>query len=59
MRTGEFEQALQYDPNTSSWLKEQFERTKQRDPVDALKDAEALVSALKARIKLLVEDNLL
>ncbi|WP_339145234.1 hypothetical protein [Pseudoalteromonas galatheae] len=57
MRIGELEQALQHDPNTSYWLKEQFKVTKERDPVDALNDAEALVSALKSRIKLLAEEQ--
>ncbi len=56
MRTGEFEQALQHDPSTSFWLKEQFEKTKERDPVDALNDAEALVSALTHRLKLLADE---
>lgn len=57
MRIGELEQALQHDPSTSYWLKEQFKVTKERDPVDALNDAEALVSALKARIKLSAEEQ--
>lgn len=49
---GEFEKALLGDTNTSQWLLEQFEATKKRDPIDALKDAESLVSVLKARLKL-------
>ncbi|HBD2603742.1 hypothetical protein [Enterobacter kobei] len=57
MRIGEFEQALKHDPSTSYWLKEQFEVTKERDPVDALNDAEALVSALKTRLKLLADEH--
>lgn len=57
MRIGELEQALQHDPSASYWLKEQFKVTKERDPVDALNDAEALVSALKARIKLSAEEQ--
>lgn len=56
VRKGEFEQALTNDPNTSHWLKEQFEKTAERDPVDALNDAEALVSALRTRLKLLAEE---
>ncbi|MBD1389456.1 hypothetical protein IC617_08455 [Neiella sp. HB171785] len=55
MKTSEFEQAIAYDPSTSYWLKEQLDVTKQRDPVDALNDAEALVTALKARLTLLTE----
>lgn len=57
MLIGEFEQALQYDPSTSFWLKEQFKLTKERDPVDALNDAESLVSALKSRLKLLADEQ--
>ncbi|WP_164732784.1 hypothetical protein [Vibrio anguillarum] len=52
MKISEFEQALQFDPSTSHWLKEQLKQTKSRDPVDALNDAEALVIALEARLKL-------
>ena len=58
MRIGEAEKVLQCDPSTSYWLKEQFLGTKKRDPVDALKDAEALVSALKIRLSLLAEENI-
>lgn len=57
MKIGEFEHALANDPATSFWLKEQFEATKKRDPVDALRDAETLVFALKARVNLLVEEQ--
>jgi|TARA_B100001059_G_scaffold22416_1_gene17943 hypothetical protein len=57
MLIGEFEQALKHDPSTSFWLKKQFEATKERDPVDALNDAEALVCALKARLKLLANEQ--
>ncbi|MFT5715948.1 MAG: hypothetical protein ACI9T7_000121 [Oleiphilaceae bacterium] len=57
MRIGEIEQVLQCDSSTSYWLKEQFLSTKKRDPVDALKDAEVLVSALKIRLSLLDEEN--
>jgi len=56
MLKGEFEQALANDPSTSHWLKEQFEETAERDPVDALNDAEALVSALRTRLELLAEE---
>jgi len=57
MKTGEREQALADDPSTSYWLKEQIGKTKQRDPVDALRDAETLVRILKARINLLIEEQ--
>lgn len=57
IKTGKFEQALNNDPSTSFWLKKQFDETKHRDPVDALKDAEILVYALKSRLQLLVEDE--
>ncbi|MBW8191308.1 hypothetical protein K0504_09690 [Neiella marina] len=52
MKIGEFEQAIANDPSTSFWLKEQLEATKHRDPVDALDDAESLVSALKSRLNM-------
>lgn len=55
MQISELEQALQNDPSTSFWIKEQFKVTKERDPVDALNDAEALVLVLKARLALLDE----
>tara|TARA_Y100001970_G_scaffold294258_1_gene449317 strand:+ start:15202 stop:15393 length:192 start_codon:yes stop_codon:yes gene_type:complete len=55
MKISEFEQAVQFDPSTSYWLKEQLAVTKGRDPVDALNDAEALVTALKGRLVLLTE----
>ena len=55
MRISEFEQAVQHDPSTSRWLKQQLSITKERDPVDALHDAETLVTALKGRLKLLAE----
>jgi hypothetical protein len=55
MRIGEIKQVSQCDTSTSYWLKEQLESTKKRDPVDALNDAEVLVSALKIRLSLLTE----
>lgn len=55
MKISEFEQAVQYDPSTSYWLKEQLAVTKERDVVDALNDAQALVTALKGRLALLTE----
>lgn len=57
MRTSEFEQAIQFDPSASFWLKEQLNVTKERDPVDALNDAEALVIVLKARLEPLAGGN--
>lgn len=56
MKVSEFEQAVQYDPSNSNWLKEQLAKTKTRDPVDALNDAESLVIALKGRLRLLAEE---
>lgn len=44
------EQALLDDPATSNWLKQQIASTAQRDPVDALNDAEVLVNVLNARL---------
>ncbi|MEH6454677.1 MAG: hypothetical protein V7749_00015 [Cocleimonas sp.] len=58
MKVDKFEYALACNPSTSYWLKEQFKITKNRDPVDALNDAEALVSALKARLKVLEKSHL-
>ncbi|TNC79329.1 MAG: hypothetical protein C9356_19720 [Oleiphilus sp.] len=55
MRVSEFEAAIQDDPSTSYWLKEQLASTKQRDPIDALNDAESLVRALKGRLIMLAE----
>ncbi len=51
----EFEQSLAFDPSTSNWLKDQFQVTQQSDPVDALFDAQTLVTALKARVKAIEE----
>jgi|TARA_B100001059_G_scaffold22416_1_gene17938 hypothetical protein len=48
---------MKHDPSTSFWLKKQFEATKERDSVNALIDAEALVSALKARLRLLANEQ--
>lgn len=53
MRTSELEETLEHDPATSYWLKNQFQETKKRDPIDALNDAETLVAALKARVDVL------
>ncbi|AIW22497.1 hypothetical protein F0267_28295 [Vibrio coralliilyticus] len=38
------------DPACSFWIKKQLEATKQRDPIDALNDAELLVAILKQRL---------
>ncbi len=57
VKVGEREQALANDPSTSFWLKEQFEATKKRDPIDALKDAQTLVAALKARLAITIDDT--
>ncbi|MDC5870232.1 hypothetical protein OPW39_15600 [Vibrio europaeus] len=50
------ERELVNDPSTSFWLKEQFELTKKRDLIDALSDAEILVSVLKSRVNLLLSN---
>jgi len=39
------------DPTISYWLKEQLEIAQKRDPLDALNDAEMLVSILKEKFK--------
>lgn len=51
MKTNNLEQTLLSDPSTSNWLKEQLDLTKKRDPVDALNDAEVLVTVLESRLK--------
>jgi hypothetical protein len=53
----DLEHNIQNDPSTSFWLHEQLRRTKERDPVDALNDAETLVSVLKNRLKKLEVTN--
>ncbi|ENL3888464.1 hypothetical protein [Vibrio cholerae] len=50
MKTNNLEQTLLSDPSTSNWLKEQLDLTKNRDPVDALNDAEVLVTVLESRL---------
>ncbi|MDC5870529.1 hypothetical protein OPW39_17125 [Vibrio europaeus] len=57
MKVSERERELVNDPSTSFWLKEQFELTKKRDLIDALSDAEILVSILKSRVNLLLSDE--
>lgn len=42
-------EVLMASPVTSSWLKEALRSPSSRDPVDALRDAESLVSVLSAR----------
>ena len=43
------ESAMKSDPATSFWLREQISATRQRDVLDALADAEALVDILRQR----------
>lgn len=38
------------DPASSFWLKEAIGKCLERDPVDALNDAETLVAVLKTRL---------
>lgn len=45
------EETLIKNPATSSWLKQQIEITKGRDPVDAVNDAKILVKILEIRIR--------
>jgi len=42
-------QAVLASPETSFWLRESLQAALQRDPVDALKDAEYLVKLLASR----------
>lgn len=41
------------DPSASYWLKDSLKAALQRDPVDALNDAEALALALKDNLQTL------
>lgn len=43
------EQDLLADPACSYWLRERLRDTRQRDPVDALRDAQLLVDVLEQR----------
>jgi hypothetical protein len=43
------ETVIERDPATSFWLLEQIKTTRQRDILDALADAEALVDILRQR----------
>jgi hypothetical protein len=43
------EKTLISDPTTSIWLREQLLKTRQRDLLDALNDAETLLAVLQAR----------
>ncbi|WP_252011291.1 hypothetical protein [Vibrio sp. SCSIO 43140] len=45
------ELTLLNDPSTSNWLKQQLQESKNRDPLDALNDAEILVSVLTANLE--------
>lgn len=49
----EEEQEILRSPECSRWLKEQLQATQERDVLDALCDAEVLVSCLKRRFELL------
>jgi hypothetical protein len=40
------------DPSTTYWLRDALKSALPRDPVDALRDAEALVDLLKDRLDL-------
>lgn len=44
-------EAILADFATSHWLKKALETALERDPVDALADAEALVNALRERLE--------
>jgi hypothetical protein len=45
------QQALLQDPTTSSWLKRAHTTALERDPVDALRDAQTLVQLLEQHLK--------
>lgn len=44
------------DPATSFWLKRQIIETRDRDPLDALSDAQLLVDILSTRVHSLARD---
>ncbi|EGQ7973450.1 hypothetical protein I7Z51_002372 [Vibrio parahaemolyticus] len=50
MDTVDYEQEVMNDPSTSYWLREQIEKSKERDILDVLDDTESLVLILKARL---------
>lgn len=54
MNTGRLERTLASDPTTTLWLKQQLSNSSQRDPIDALNDAESLVSVLRERVEMLM-----
>lgn len=43
------ESKIMKDPSATTWLKEQIERSKQRDILDAIADTEALLMVLQSR----------
>ena len=45
----QIEKHILQNPGASNWLRSTFELAIQRDPVDALQDAEVLVTALRTR----------
>jgi hypothetical protein len=47
--------AILADPSASVWLKEAFQSTMERDPVDALNDALALAGVLEERLRSVLE----
>jgi len=48
---------LMNDPSTSYWLKDSIKSALTRDIVDALTDAEMLVSILQQKCQEILEDN--
>lgn len=45
------------DPSVSFWLKNAIQTSIERDPVDALKDAEFLVGFLLFRLESVIDEN--
>lgn len=43
------EQTILHSPSTSAWLRTSYKSARDRDPLDALHDAEALAAVLRAR----------
>ena len=54
---GPLEIAVRADPSCSYWLRDRLRECQERDPLDALRDAETLVAILEERWQELVADR--
>ncbi len=53
--TTQLEREIMADPSISNWLKTQLTASRNRDPIDALNDAELLVTLLNGRLDALAQ----